>query len=508
MIPLSRSLLLLSLSLGCVAHIGDTFAQEPTPAPPRGQLIENPPQKLASYTVADLLARVVDGTAAQWLIRQATAGECSVDVFQLRYGTIGAVGEPTTASGALMVPSGTSARCQGPRPIAMYAHGKRNLKATNIANLEGDAEGVLIALTMATAGYVVVAPNYAGYDTSTLPYHPFLHAAQQSADMIDALAAARTGLAGTAVSDNGKLFITGYSQGGHVAMATHRAMEAAGMTVTASAPMSGPYAMAAFADAVFMGQVGGGAVEEFSMLASSYQHAYGNIFTDPAEMFEPQYVGAPDLFPSASSASELVSQGSIPMDALFNDTPPTPEMAAMTPATEPREFAVVFARGFGPDHLIANAYRQGYLQDAAAAPDQGFPDTSSGLPPASPAHPLRQALVDNDLRNWSPTAPVLLCGGADDPVVFFFNTQLMQGYWVSNAPASQVTTLDVDATPSAPGPYPEIRQRFAQAKHLLGTISVIDGAKDGGRAAVLENYHDVLVPAYCLQATREFFDSH
>lgn len=505
MIPISRSLLLLSLSL-LLAHIGDTSAQEPAPAPQRGQLLEDPPQKLGSYTFADLLGRIAEGTAAQWLITQSTADECIVDVYQLRYGTIGSLGEPTTASAALMVPTGTAANCQGPRPLAMYAHGKRNLRSINIADLNGDAEGVMIALSLASAGYIVVAPNYAGYDTSTLPYHPFLHAAQQSADMIDALAAARAALPGTAAAENGKVFLTGYSQGGHVAMATHRAMEAAGMPVTASAPMSGPYAMSAFSDAVFMGQVGKGSVEEFAMLASSYQHAYGNLFADPAEMFEPQYVTAPELFPSSTSGENLVSQGLLPPDALFDEIPPAGELAPLTPATEPRKFAAVFANGFGPDHLITNAYRQAYLQDAAAAPDEGFPDTTSGLPPANPTHPLRRALADNDLRNWSPVAPVQLCGGSDDPVVFFFNTELMQGYWAANAPGSQVTVLDVDLAPTAEGPYPQIRQRFAQAKHLVATISVVDGAKDGGLAAVLENYHDVLVPAFCMQATRSFFD--
>jgi hypothetical protein len=82
----------------------------------------------------------------------------------------------------------------------------------------------------------------------------------------------------------------------------------------------------------------------------------------------------------------------------------------------------------------------------------------------------------------------------------------MQGYWAANAPGSNVTTLDVDSPPTVAGPYPEIRQRFARAKRFIGTISVIDGAKDGGRAAVLENYHDILVPAFCMQATRSFFD--
>ena len=34
--------------------------------------------------------------------------------------------------------------------------------------------------------------NYAGYDISTLGYHPFLNAAQQSGEMLDILTAART----------------------------------------------------------------------------------------------------------------------------------------------------------------------------------------------------------------------------------------------------------------------------------------------------------------------------
>lgn len=59
--------------------------------------------------------------------------------------------------------------------------------------------------------------------------------------MIDALAAARKAFAKLPhpVEDNGKLFLTGYSEGGYVTMATHRAMQVAGITVTASAPQSG-----------------------------------------------------------------------------------------------------------------------------------------------------------------------------------------------------------------------------------------------------------------------------
>ena len=67
----------------------------------------------------------------------------------------------------------------------------------------------------AAEGYIVVAPNYLGYDTSTLPYHPYLNGDQQSKDMIDALTAARSALPTSNAPntrDGGKLFITGYSQ--------------------------------------------------------------------------------------------------------------------------------------------------------------------------------------------------------------------------------------------------------------------------------------------------------
>src|SRR4030095_14755170 len=118
-----------------------------------------------------------------------------------------------------------------------------------------------------------VAPNYAGYDTSTLPYHPYLVADQQSKDMIDALTAARSTLPvaqAATTPDSGRLFVTGYSQGGYVAMATHRALQGAGMTVTAAAPMSGPYALAAFVDTVFNVQVNGSAPVPWTMLVTAY----------------------------------------------------------------------------------------------------------------------------------------------------------------------------------------------------------------------------------------------
>jgi hypothetical protein len=511
MTPKISSVLLVVFSFAAVTGVRADPVEDPPldPQPQRGELLVAPPELTGSYTGADLIAQLAEGPVAQLIVTRAFSPRCSVDVHHMQYGTVGARGESTTASAALMIPRGQDPVCQGPRPLVLYAHGKRNLRSFNLANLSGDSnyEAIVIALALAGQGYVVVAPNYAGYDTSTLPYHAFLHAEQQSNDMMDALTAARTAFLVMNAAVNEKLFVTGYSQGGHVAMATHRALEAAGESVTASAPMSGPYAMSAFADSVFLGQVGAGAVEEFAMLVSSYQNAYGNIYSSPGELFEPNYLSADTLIPGESSGDGLVAQGLLPDDALFSNTPPTPELAPLTPATEPRIFADVFARGFAADHLITNPYRLGYLQDVQAAPDGGYPDTTTGLPPAAPGNAFRQALKNNDLRNWTPVSPMFLCAGGEDPVVFYLNTELMQGYWAANAPTAPVTVVNVDAPPSSGDPYEKLKQQFAETKNLIRGVAIINGATDGGQAAVLQDYHDLLVPASCMQASKAYFDS-
>src|SRR5450755_3383044 len=109
-----------------------------------------------------------------------------------------------------------------------------------------------------------------------------------------------------ATSDNGKLFITGFSEGGHVAMATQRAMQAAGATVTAAAPISGPYALEAFGDAIFFGSVNLGSTVFGPLLTTSYQHAYGNIYSAPTDIYNATYAsGIETVLPSATPIATL-----------------------------------------------------------------------------------------------------------------------------------------------------------------------------------------------------------
>ena len=500
-----------ALLLAACGGGGDNTASAPT-APQRGTLLQSPPLLVASYSVADLLAQLAASDVGKLLLPLAYTPRCAINVYQLDYETVGGASEPTSASGALMVATGTDAACSGGRPVVLYAHGTSTDRNFNIADLSNNAnpEGLLLAAVFASAGYIVVAPNYAGYDTSTLSYHPYLNADQQSKDMIDALTAARSALPilpQVAVTDGGKLFVTGYSQGGHVAMATHRALQAAGAAVTASAPMSGPYALAAFGDAIFYGHVPLSAPVNLTLLVSSYQHAYGNVYAQPTDFFEPNFAtDIASLLPSTTAISELYSERKLPPAALFSATPPASEWTPYTPATTPAELAPIFAMGFGPDNLILNSFRLAYLNDAASAPDGGFPTTTTGLPAANPGNTLRQDLKLNDLRGWLPAAPVLLCGGDEDPTVFYLDTQLMQNYWAGHVPPGEVSVLDVDGAATAGDPYAQLQSAFAAAKALVASAAVLDGATDGGEAAVLADYHVGLVAPFCAAAVRTFFD--
>jgi len=494
----------------CGGGSTETAAVVANPTPARGTLLQNPPG-LVTVTAPNLLLKIGASVDRQ-LLALAGTPLCDIAVFHIRYQTVGGAAEPTTASGALMVPTGADARCRGALPIVLYAHGTTTNRAFNIADLNdsANAEGLYVAAFFAARGYIVVAPNYAGYDTSTLGYHAYLNADQQSKDMIDALTAARTALATPVVpltSDGRRLYVTGYSQGGYVAMATHRAMQAAGMAVTASAPMSGPYAMAAFVDQVFAGRVVAGAPVVSTLLLASYQKSYGDIYAASTDIFTAQYAtGIESLLPSTIARGELYAQGKLPQNALFSATAPDPAFAAVTPATTPVSLASVYARGFGAAHLITNAYRLRYLRDAETNPDGGWPVASTGIPAASPALALRQALRRNDLRTWSPAAPTLLCGGSADPSVSWTNTQLMASYWSANpTPALSFRLLDVDSGATVNDPYASLKRSFATARDLVAAVAVAQGATDRGASAVSDAYHATLVAPICLSAVREFF---
>ncbi|NJM43741.1 MAG: prolyl oligopeptidase family serine peptidase [Brachymonas sp.] len=434
----------------------------------RGSLIATP------ITLTDLTPAAFQAAAPASLFQVAGTPKCTVSFKYFQYGTVGGASEKTTASGGIMVPSGTDPACQGPRPVLLYAHGATADKNKNMASPQ-DGEAALIAAMFAAQGYIVVSPNYAGYEASTLSYHPFFVEDQQSKDMIDALTAARASFASIGANANSKLFVSGYSQGGYVALATVKAMQAAGMPVTASAPMSGPFNLGITVDAIFAGNVNAGASTFVPLFAIAYQKAYGDIYTTPSQMIAPQFAtGFETVLPNTTSTTALIAAGRLPQnDCMFEG-----------------------ASGYGrcaSGFLFNTSYRNAVLADAAANP--GNP-TSGATPTA--AHPVRRAAYRNSLLNFTLTTPSFFCGGVNDPTVFYsMNTPVAKNFFAAQGvlPPQALVELNVDSAPSGPSdPFAPIKVGFAQALAAAG-------------ASAPAVYHGPLVSPFCNAGARGFFSA-
>lgn len=459
--------------------------------PERGALLAGPTLSRIETGVFSTSKRIAPAMLAEALDKAGDAladvagrPRCTITTYSLRYATIGGSGEPTDASTALILPSGSDPICQGPRPVLLYAHGTSIAKDHNMARLRGEAK--LVAALFTAQGYIVIAPNYAGYEGSSLPYHPYLNAEQQAADMIDALRAARNAMARLKVQPGPQLFVTGYSQGGHVALATQRAIQQGNeFKVTAAAGLSGPYAMARFADTVFGGQPNAGITLYLPLIATSAQRAGAAIYSKPDELYESQYAnGIETLLPSQLKPRELVKQGKLPKRALFaRDSQPQASGAATY---------------FSSPHLVRTSYREAYLQDLAAHPCDGGD--------CAPANNLRKWMLKNDLRNYTPQSPLLLCGGSKDPSVPFFNTTEAAEYFGQQGAAPTLVDLEEQG---ASDEFTQARRAFALIRDEVARRAQEEAAKSGRSVQeyVMEAYHARMAGAPCLLAARSYFNS-
>lgn len=408
----------------------------------RGTLLASAPYLTRTRAEIDeLTASGLEGLLLREVVGEA---RCDVELHAIEYQTVGGAGEPVNATGGIAIPVGADPACQAPRSLVMWAHGTDTSRAYSVLTSEEVFGGIALAV-LAAHGYAVVAPDYTGYGGSTLDYHPYLNAQAQAADAIDSLRAARQVLAARGEPPPQALYLTGYSQGGYVAMAAHREIERAHadeFRVDASFPMSGPYALAATLDRILGGDPTDGASRLLPFLVESYQRSYGNVFSSPAELFVPPYdQTAIGLFPGDIGSNGAIEQGLVPEHLLASE---------------------------GQPFLMQPAYVDNYLLD--------------------PANALRQDVAANDLRGWAPAGRMALCGGGKDTVVYFDNTVLAQQAFA--AAGVPVTVFDFDNGASIPGGtdsslYLNFRALF-----------VLPGNEDA--------YHIALAP-FCARIARDFF---
>lgn len=188
---------------------------------------------IATYTIAQIDS-IYAANGIPGIILPSTYG---VNAYKVLYNTLDADSLPTIASGAVFTP--VNPVCQV--PLASYQHGTILLKEDVPSRLAGGE--ILIGMSMAADGVVLCMPDYLGLGDSP-GLHPYVHAETEARAVADLLVASLTICDDLEIVRNEQLFLIGYSQGGHATMAAHQMIQehyTNYFTVTASAPMSGPY---------------------------------------------------------------------------------------------------------------------------------------------------------------------------------------------------------------------------------------------------------------------------
>lgn len=165
----------------------------------------------------------------------------AVQYVTIVYQTIDPYGNSSMASGGLFIPVATSSL-----PILSLQHGTE-VKRENVASTSplSSVEATTGLLT-GSMGYVTAVPDYIGFGVSTAK-HPYIHAGSLSTEVIDFLRAVKTYCEQNNISLNDQLFLTGYSEGGYVSLATQKEIEqnySGEFQITAVAPLAGPYDLA------------------------------------------------------------------------------------------------------------------------------------------------------------------------------------------------------------------------------------------------------------------------
>lgn len=316
-----------------------------------------------------------------------------IEYFKITYQTPDVQGVTSIASALMVIPDDTTQIY----PLLCYQHGTSSSRNDVPSALNGEA---LIPQIFAGLGFLTVAPDYLGLGDSP-GFHPYVHAETEASAGADALHALVEFADSVGVCFVDRVFLTGYSQGGHASAALHRQLDQTDeFNVVAAAHLSGPYSISGvMRDLLF-------ADEPYSRPAYlintmfSYQYVYGNLYADIAEAVKPAYVSkCTDFYNGTISLSEL------------------------------NDFLVT--------ELTAN--------EGAPIASRVFFDSFKSEVEADPNHPVNVALAANDVMDWAPTAPTrLFYCTADDQVPF--ENSLVAETALQAAGATNVDAVDVGPT--------------------------------------------------------------
>ncbi|MFI6367063.1 lipase family protein [Nocardia sp. NPDC050630] len=215
--------------LAAALLVAPACGSDNAPAVARGEVVSSTP-----------VAQLSEEQAATYLADAniSTAVRNGVDAYRVVYRTVTPDGDPTTASGLVVLPRTDSRRLR----VVTYEHGTLVLKS-DAPSMNDTRPDRARTIMFAAAGYAAVAPDYLGLGEGP-GAHPYTHAPSEVSASLDLLRAARTMAAGQRHDLDPAVLVTGFSQGGQAATALGKALQAGdapGLGLAALAPISGPY---------------------------------------------------------------------------------------------------------------------------------------------------------------------------------------------------------------------------------------------------------------------------
>ncbi len=193
---------------------------------------------LKTVSSAEIAAAIRQDGAAAFVASPRYA----VTAYRLDYLTIDGAGREILASALMALPQKPAGASS---PVVGYQH------ATITREIEAPSHMTMLAspeVVMASLGYIVLSADYVGYGISRGASHPYMLSGPSAAVVIDMLTAAKFWRQTQQVPDNKQLFLGGYSEGGYVTMATHRALQAGISShrneLVRAVPAAGPFDVA------------------------------------------------------------------------------------------------------------------------------------------------------------------------------------------------------------------------------------------------------------------------
>jgi len=244
--------------------------------------------------------------AAQWILDSVDLPDAMVlqhgiTLYRIQYRTTNYDGATVIASGLVALPDTSEVD-----DIVVYLHGT-NAERHTAPSQSGLGEGLLIAAATAGSGHALVAPDYIGLGESRA-LHPYMHAQVTAGTVIDLLHATNKLVEHLRGNCPKKLFLMGFSQGGHATFAVQRELEQKNdpqLQVVASAPIAGPFQLRALSFPQALTGTSTSHAFYLAYLANSYAAIYGQ--PRDSLLTEPYATEVPRLFDGNHRTEEIAA---------------------------------------------------------------------------------------------------------------------------------------------------------------------------------------------------------